>query len=54
MNQWGVAVSTMSAAESKAAVDPGKPAVAKPLMERIILDYAHNTDLEMRFLGESP
>jgi hypothetical protein len=44
MNEWGVAVATMAATESKAAVDPRKPTVVKPLMERIILDYAHNTE----------
>lgn len=44
MNQWGVAVSIMSAPGSQPAIDPKKPTVVKPLMERIILDYAHNTD----------
>jgi hypothetical protein len=44
MNEWGVAVSTMAVKESKATVDSQKPTVVKPLMERIILDYAHNTE----------
>jgi predicted choloylglycine hydrolase len=44
MNQWGVAVSLMSAPKSKSMTDPNKSTVVKPLMERIILDCAHNTD----------
>jgi penicillin V acylase-like amidase (Ntn superfamily) len=44
MNESGVVVSMMAANESTATFDPGKPTVFKPLLQRIILDYAHNTD----------
>jgi len=44
MNEAGVAVSSMAASESIATFDPEKPTLVKPMMTRVILDYARSTD----------
>lgn len=44
MNDRGVAISSMSASESKAPFDKSKPTLIKPMLMRLVLDYAGSAD----------
>jgi hypothetical protein len=51
MNEYGVAVSEMTADGIEPPVDPGKPDVTNNLILRLILDYARNTDEAVALVG---
>ncbi len=44
MNEHGVAIGEMALSDTRAPTDPAKPSVINPLVIRLILDYARNTD----------
>jgi len=44
LNEHGVAIGEMALSETRAPADPARPSIINPLLIRMILDYARNTD----------